>query len=76
MTIFILVLLGNSSGQTQFEGDTHIFSMGTDYEMSSFTKAPLIWSVDSNETVSMNVTLTQLPDVISSIEVQYITIRK
>ncbi len=76
LTFFIILLLNNTGAQTQFEGNTHIFNLGVEYEMSSFTKAPLKWTAESNETVYINVTLTQLPDIISSIEVQYITIKK
>lgn len=79
VVLLLLVLILSQDlamAQTEFIGDKHNFTLAPDYEMTAFAIAPLTWSASSNETVKVNVTLIKLPNEISSIEIQIITIRK
>ncbi len=71
--IIILLLLPMGTAETQFIGITHTFTLAPKYELSSFTRASLIWDENSNQTISVNITITSLPDEISSIIIDAIT---
>ncbi|MCY3411684.1 MAG: hypothetical protein INQ03_08645 [Candidatus Heimdallarchaeota archaeon] len=72
--LLTFLLLPTGQSQSGFVGRAHSFTLAPDYSISSFTQAPLTWAEDSNVTVAVNVTLTDLPDQISSVQVDYVEI--